>query len=257
LPSLTIVSEIPDYIEYEPTKKDSGDLEVATKTITATSKPATADYTYSFSIPKPDDNRVDVQRYAVRLQITIDSIVSPTTKLYIEVKEANTGTIILSTWYGTTGTKTYAKHYSSGAFFDRLKAGENCKIEFRFWVDVNATGGAVLSQAQVWACVGCVSTGPADVYKVLEIKHTGWIQFGCDALGVGSTESHAWLTRRKNEIGSWPNYSAFLSEPGCDYETFFVMGSRKWVHKKVEVWMRGTSGTGINYIWVLRAFLWA
>jgi len=248
----------PDYIEYEPTLKNSGDLEAATKTITATSKPATADYTYSFSIPKPDDDRVNVQRYAVRFQITIDSITSPTTTLYMEIKEKNTDTLIASVTYATTGTKQNAFHYTSGSLFDRLKAGGTCEIEFRFWVDANATGGAVLSQVQFWACVGCKSAGPADLYKVLEIKHTGWIQFGCDAYGVGSTESHAWLTSRKDEtVGSWPNYSAFLSEPGQTYETMFCMGSRKWVHKKVELWMRGTVGTGINYIWVLRVFLWS
>jgi hypothetical protein len=168
-------------ITYIPSLQDSGNLEVATKSITATSKPGSAGYSVNLTTTDVNDSRVIVRRLCQRLNIHIDSFggAPPATKLYYSVavngSERVTGEFNLSnadnfiSWDLTLG---------------QFNLGSANAINVYLWVD---QGNAIISLIQLWQGVGSCTNGWSSY--PLEIACTGLVQVSANFTRVGSGSS--------------------------------------------------------------------
>jgi hypothetical protein len=165
---------------YQPGLQDSGDLEPATKTITATAEAsglANATYTACLTLPKPSDDRLVVKRICARLQVTIDTIASGDTDLYcrVYVDAQDAAHRLFDLDWTSTGAKLLASDTHSGALaaiFDLLKDGNSHTFYFFFW-KAGTGAGITISLVQLWEGVGsCTISEP---YPALDILHQGFI----------------------------------------------------------------------------------
>lgn len=172
---------------YAPGLQDTGDLEAATKTITATSEASgvgNADYSHAITLSKPSDARLTVKRVAARLAVTIDSMTAGHLycRVYVDAQDA-AHRLFDEDWTGI-GAKLDAVDKTSGTLFDLMTDGAQHTFYFFFWVD---SGNAVLSVVQLWECVSTCTTGWAEI---LRLDHQGLISFDIYAykLGTGTAE---------------------------------------------------------------------
>lgn len=158
--------EVLKAIRYNPGLQDSGDLEPATKTITATSKQAVSDYSTNLAVPAPPAE-LTVLRLGLRLQVTIDSFggspVATRLNYSIEVNGVERGT---GHWT-SAGAQFAGIDLLSGQF----NLGIANAIRIYLWVD---QGNAVVSLCQVWLGVGTAATGGHASF--LRLTHTGFFQ---------------------------------------------------------------------------------
>ena len=179
-------------IQYNPGVQDTGDLEAATKTITATAEAtglANADYNAALTLPKPDDTRIAVKTVGARLAVTIDSFDTATNlycRVYVDAQDSDH--MLFDEDWSSTEAKLSSTELTSGTIFDLLSDGEAHTFYFFFWV--NQANNAVISLVQLWEAVGTrrypsISGNP---YRLLNIKHEGfvtvWAQLG--RIGTGS-----------------------------------------------------------------------
>lgn len=148
-------------INYVPGLKDSGDLEASTKTVTATSKQGTPDYSTSLTTVAPGDSRLVVKRLCVRLQIAIDSMTAGHLYGAIHVNGVERKTLDFT----STGDNFIAITLTEGQF----NVGAANTLEVFLWVD---TGNAVVSVCQLWQGVGSCETG-GYYQPALELSYTG------------------------------------------------------------------------------------
>lgn len=236
----------PEYIEYRPTRQESGDLEAGTKTITATSKPATPDYSWTETLPAPTDTRITVHRSAYRRQMTIDS---NTGTLNVEIYR--NGTLIEGTTFGSTGTKTNVIMSDE----DDAWLGTST-FEVYLWMSAAATE-AVISQMQFWLGVGVA--GNVSWQKVLTIAIEGWCYIGTDAIGspTASNEYHHFTT----EPDTWEppapttNYAYWITPDQMTQSMEHLHYIRKKTYGTI-MFMRNVDALGIGTMWRLNILLW-
>ena len=165
---------------YQPGLQDSGDLEPATKTITAAVEASglgNATYSASLTLPKPSDDRLVVKRICARLQVTIDTIAGGDTDLYCRVyvdgQDANHRLFDMD--WTSTGVKLTALDTHSGALstiFNLLKDGTSHTFYFFFW-KAGTGAGITISLVQLWEGVG--SSTISEPYPAIDILHQGFI----------------------------------------------------------------------------------
>ena len=179
-------------IIYSPGLRNSGDLEPATKTITATSKPATADYSKSLTLPKPSDARLQIKRIAHRLQVTRDSGTSTNLYCTVSVDSADGSANILFNAVDVQANSLSAVALSSGTVFDLLSDGQAHTFYFFFWVN---SGDSVISLVQLWEALGSNNTTyyPLAKCAILQVNHTGSIGIITAPHRVGSGTSNIFL----------------------------------------------------------------
>lgn len=170
------VGESLEQLVYSPGLPNSGDLEPATRTITAVAKPALADYTTSLTIVAPADPRIQVLRAGLRLGVTIDSFggVPAATRLNYAV-EVN-GVQRLTGFWTAVGAQFAVMDLTPGQF----NLGTANSIGVFLWVD---QGNAVVSLCQVWLGVGSTGTTPRTVATV---SHNGFMAFYVQVSGAGT-----------------------------------------------------------------------
>ena len=142
-------------IEYQPGLQASGDLEAGTKTITATSKPGTADYSKALTLSKPSDPRLVIRKIVARLQVTRDSGTSANLYCTVSVDSADGSTDLLFDSVDVQAGNLQVTDLTSGSLFDLLTDGASHTFYFFFWVDA---GDSVISLVQLWEAVGQSST---------------------------------------------------------------------------------------------------
>lgn len=161
-----------EQLVYNPGLQDTGDLEAATKTITATSEASgtgNADYSSALTLPKPDDARIEVLRIATRLATTIDSMTAGQLNCRIYVDQQDAAHKLYDINWPSTGSKLDTADVTSGTIFDLLADGSAHTFYFFFWVDA---GNAVLNVVQLWEGVGTTSaTGNGQ--EILKVIHSG------------------------------------------------------------------------------------
>lgn len=196
------VSEKIEALGFANTLANSGDLESATKTITATSEPSgtgNATYSTSLTVSVPTDSRLAVMRIAARIAATIDSMTATHVycKVYVDAQDADH--LLFSEDWDSTGAKldavdTYAT--SKAVIFNLLKDGAAHTFYFFFWVD---SGNAVLSVVQAWSAVGACNSGS----EILRLTHSGFVTLssaisrvgtGTPGYGVSELSSSAFIT---------------------------------------------------------------
>lgn len=178
--------------QWKWTGQDSGDLEEATRTITATSKPATPDYETSLTIPAPIDPEgiLTVLCMALRLAITIDSMTANTLNWSVELNDVEK----ISGNTNSAGDKAQAEDFTSG--WSTL--GQANSIKIYFWVDAD---NAVLSKVQAHLGPGTAGTA----YKVvLEIACEGLVSgaFWIQRYGTGASSTFSWRTKEMSSAVS-------------------------------------------------------
>lgn len=151
-----------ELLAYSPGLQDSSDLEAATKTISETSEPAGADYTYAATITAPTDARLAVTRLGVRIQVTVDSFGGGGAILNYRIKRGGTsiGTGTLAT-AGGTGSKLASHDVTSGTLTGAAT------YTLHLWTDA---GTCVLSVARISVGVGTAAGAYA---ACMSLTHTG------------------------------------------------------------------------------------
>lgn len=162
--------------------RNTGDLEAATKTITATSKPGTADYSAALTLNAPSDARMAVKRIAARLNVVRDSGTSSNLYCTVSVDSADGSTNKLLDGVDVQAAALQGTNLTTGTIFDLLKDGASHTFYFFFWVDA---GDSVISLVQLWECVGTYGSGAA---VIMEITHTGLMSLSrwSDVIGSGT-----------------------------------------------------------------------
>lgn len=223
-------------IIYQPGLKDSGDLEPATKTITATSKPGAADYSASLIIPAPSDSRLVVKRLALKGNIRIDSFGgSPAaTKLYCTV-ECNGVEKISAVELTSAGADNLFATDITADF----NLGTANELKVYLWVD---QGEALISICRLWLAVGTCATGPG---VFVEVAHNGFVEIGTRVMreGTGST----WISASTHKIDS----NALLWSMVCEWNgvaTFRASPLSLILSAgKVYLWAQNSVSTDITY----------
>lgn len=154
-----------EYLAYNPGLQDSGDLEAATRTITATAKQATQDYLANLTTPAPTDSRIAVKRLALRLQVTIDSFNAGAAQLNFSV-EVNGAERITGSW-SATGAQYAGADLVVGT---QLNLGTANQLKVYLWVNA---GNAVVSLCQLWQAVGHYGDGATAGVEQLQVTHRG------------------------------------------------------------------------------------
>lgn len=174
-------------IAYSPGLPSTGDLEGATKTITAVTEGAVADYSAALTLASPTEVRLQVKRIASRLAVVIDSMTAVTLycRVYVDAQATNNRLFDLS--WTTTGEKLHAVDTHAAALatiFNLLKDGAAHTFYFFFWV---SAGNAVLSYVNLWETVGTCLASPAGV-PTLSLNHQGFLGgfFRLYVLGSGT-----------------------------------------------------------------------
>ena len=158
-------------LTYFPGLQGTGDLEPATKTITATSKQATADYSKSLTLIKPSDARIIVKRIAAKLKVTRDSGTSTALYCTVSIDSADGSTNLLFNAVNVQANAEVGTSLTSGAIFGLLSDGGAHTFYFFFWVD---SGDSVISLVALWEGVG--QYGATGRYHSLWLNHTGLCQ---------------------------------------------------------------------------------
>jgi len=205
LPWIGQVEELIEYLDYFPAIQDTGDLEAATKTITATAEASglgAADYNKALTLAKPPDARIIIKRVITRLAVTIDTITAPSTTLYcrvyVDAQDADHKLFDLN--WNTTGNKLSVSELGSGTIFDLLTDGAAHTFYFYFWVDANATGGITISVVQLWEGVGSATT-----QEILRVEHEGflWFNYNSQRIGTGTGRIVTRILKGDGTIAGW------------------------------------------------------
>jgi len=195
------VGEKIEAISYTPTVKDTGDLETDTKTIAATAKPGTADYSKAMTLDIPGDCRLIIKRIAARLDVTRDSRTSNNLYCTVSVDSADGSSNILFNGVDVQAANLQATDLTSGDVFDLLTDGAAHTFYFFFWVD---SGNSVISKVQMYYGVGVNTGGQPNAY--FQIAHTGLISLQPFLTRRGSATGTARIWAGLYTGGSWGNY---------------------------------------------------
>ena len=229
-------------IFYSPGFQNSGDLEPATKTITATSKPATADYSQSLTLPKSSDARLVIKRIVHRLQVTRDSGTSANLYCTVSVDSPDGSANIIFNAVDVQAAALQVTGLSSGSVFNLLSDGLAHTFYFFFWVN---SGDSVISLVQLWEALGSNNTifYPLAKCATLQANHTGSIGIITAPHGVGTGTSYIYL--------------AALVTPYSEEEQFItpsqssrvaLNNTQVIVKDGFFVCLHGTVATDLNYI---------
>jgi hypothetical protein len=188
-------------ITFTPYVQDTGDLEVATKTITATSKPGTADYDKTLTLAKPSDIRLIVKAIAARLQTTRDSGTSNNLYCTVTVDSADGSSNLLFDAVDVQAAANQAVELTAGAVFDLLSDGAAHTFYFFFWVD---SGDSVISQIQLEEGAGNSHSGVP--FAFFQIVHSGFFQVEVQMTRKGSATASLRIWNGLYTGASWGNY---------------------------------------------------
>lgn len=154
-------------LSYTPGLQDSGDLEPATRTITATAKPGSADYSASLTLAAPSDSRLSIKRVGLRLEVTIDSFGGSPAATQLSYAVHVGGVERLTGNWTATGAQLAGVSLDVAA--GQITLGSATSIAIYFWVD---QGNATLSVVRVRLAVGVCGTTTAT--EVFRLSHSGF-----------------------------------------------------------------------------------
>ena len=239
------VSEKIEFFSYGPKLQNTGDLEGATKTITATAEAsglANADYSQALTLAKPSDARLIVRRIASRLAVTIDTIPANDTNLYcrVYVDAQDADHKLFDENWDSIGEKLDATGVGSGTIFNLLSDGAGHTFYFFFWKAGTGTG-IVISLVQLWEGVGSKETAWYTLEaKVIEVNHPGFFSCSFYLLRVGSGTPSAYICET-----SPGNASRIV--PVSGHGTLFEPKTVFLASKPI-LTIEGTVETDLNYI---------
>jgi hypothetical protein len=218
---------------YSPGLPDSGDLEAATRTITATAKPATADYSTVLTLSLPEVTWLQIQRVCARLQVTRDSGTSANLYCTVSVDSADGSANILFDGVDVQASALQVAELTDGDVFDRLTDGNAHTFYFFFWVD---SGNAVISLVRLWMGIGTASTSRKIVLKIV---HDGQLSLVVSAPNVGTGGCACFILPQDTD---WPLDFAEISGSGV------VRLPGVLSQGYLSIRLSGTVATDLNYV---------
>jgi hypothetical protein len=235
---------------YSPGLKDTGDLEAATKTITAVAEASgvgNADYSSAQTLAIPADIRLAIARIAARLSVTIDSDDGThdlRCRVYVDAQAANN--LLFDLTYSSTGNQLAVQDTLVGTkdtIFNLLKDGAAHTFYFFFWTPGNHA--AVISVVNLWYGVGCSVNGAGA--KVMSITLSGMLAVHVRTVLAGGGTGSV-------RMGMLADTGGFLTYVGESSNTW--QGSCLLVLNP-ELELNPSTGTTINVVnmshWVLRS----
>lgn len=183
-------------IRYLPGLRDTADLELATKTITATSEASgvgNADYSKALTMTAPGtmsvpDTRLAIAEMGARLDVTIDSFDTAThlyCRVYVDAQDADHKLFDLD--WDSTGAKVSSASLNAATkavIFALLKDGAEHTFYFFFWV--NQAVNAVISVVRVRYGVGLTENVAWTVVATLDFDGLISIAIAGDKVGAGT-----------------------------------------------------------------------
>ena len=181
--------EILTYGPYLPT---TGDKEAGTHTIVPTARPAiaSAQYSHSLTLPKPDDARLVVKRIASRLNVNIAGLGTAThvyCSVRVDVDDADHE--LFNEDWTSIGDKLDAvdTHATNKAvIFNLLKDGAAHTFYFLFWADVASQ--ATIDLVQLWEGVGSSIVGAGTTVLAFDLGGLAAIFAQATIGGTGSSD---------------------------------------------------------------------
>lgn len=236
------IQEKIETIIYAPGIQDSGDLEAGTKTVTATAKQATPDYTTSLTVPAPSDSRLTVKQLALRGNIHIDSFggTPQATKIYCTV-ECNGVEKVSAVQLTSAGADNLFSQDITADF----NLGTANELKVYLWVD---QGNAVISLCQLWLAVGTNETVNLD--WLIGLAHTGMLTLLWRFPRLGTGTSSVLITEGDWAPGGCNYWQGTPSSYANDDQMKLAL-----VAGDVRINARGTVATDINYLRRLTAIL--
>jgi hypothetical protein len=208
-------------VSYAPGLITSGDLEAATKTITATSEGAVADYTSALTLPMgctvngvakvigTTETRLQIMRIGTRSSITPDSFNAGCTSLrcriYVDTQDANH--LLQDITIASAANALTVADCLVGTrevIFNLLKDNAAHNFLFFFWVN---SGNAVLSVVQVWE-TSLGGTGIISWATCASLTHVGLINIEWYANRLGTGTDVFSFTERTTTIYNYTGVSA-------------------------------------------------
>jgi hypothetical protein len=216
-----------DTIIYTPSLQDSGNLVTDTDVITATSKPATADYSADLITSNPSDFRLKVRRLCQRINIHIDSFQGDpaATKLCYSI-EVN-GIERASGEFTAAGADNPVAWDLTD---EQFNLGNANTIEVFLWID---RGTAEISVVELWQGVGTCTTGWSSF--PIEVDHKGLAQVSANFTRIGTGNPGLHLL----PLGSSTSISESLQND---------ISSKLSIFNNATFRLRGTISTDINYL---------
>lgn len=242
----------PFTIYYAPGLQDTGDLEAATKTVTAVAEATglpSADYSAALTLDRPTDARLLVKRVATRLAVTIGVINAPATllycRVYVDAQDADHRLFDLS-WNSTGAKLSVAETHAAGLapIFALLGDGAAHTFYFFFWVDNVA--GITVTLANLWEAVGaCNTLGNIDYIDgstLTETEFSGLAAVFCKILRVGTGVAQLALKLSQLGLARYSSIQASGASPA------YIIGSTAHVVHNQRLEMSGTVATDLNYL---------
>lgn len=188
-----------EVISYYPGLKDTGDLEAATSTITATEEASgvgNADYSSAQTLSIPTNSKFEILRIASRLSVTIDSDDGThdlRCRVYVDAQDANH--MLYDLTYSSTGSQISVQDCLTGTketIYNLLKDGSAHTFYFFFWTP----GGhaPVISLVELWFGVGATTATWLDTWQC---RHTGFVDISQYHTSVGGASNNARLVVSK------------------------------------------------------------
>jgi len=244
VPEIGQLEEFLETIYYAPGLRDSGDLEPATKLITATSEASglvNADYSASLTLPKSPDARLVVTRVATRLKIEGSVLGSPylRCRVYIDAQDADH--MVFDVTVGTSTSFFAGAHFTTGTVFELITDGEAHTFYFFLW-DPNYSAGVneyTVSLARLWEWVGVYGT---TLRECLSLNHDGFVVLSgtVSRWGTGTAYLYVYPSGRDIDV-------RYLGLGGTD----IVISTARvvhWVNKGACVFaLNSTVATDITY----------
>jgi len=187
-------------ISWFPTLKDTGDLEAATKTISATAEASgvgNADYSSTQTLSTATvlngaastlaACRLAIMRIASRFSVTIDSDDGThdlRCRVYVDAQDANH--LLYDLTYSTTGNQLAVQATLVGTkeiIYNLLKDGSAHTFYFFFWSPGNHS--PVISVCELWYGVGSGSTSGAQALS-FTMAGQGCLRLGGEATTLGT-----------------------------------------------------------------------
>jgi len=236
------IREVVESIHYAPGLVNTGDLEPATKTITATSEAVgltNADYSATLTLSKPADARLVVKRICTRFEVIRDSGTSLWTQMrvYVDVQDAAHMLFDNNIQDPAQNPASSAVHETyKPDIYNLLKDGGAHTFYFFLWVD---SGDSIISKVQLWEAVGSPSTA-FDGEPIMQLNHKGLIGVAAHASqreGSGTTTT---MLMPDGDAATY--FNAILQTTSAEF------GVGSFIGRNPVIAIKGTVGTDLNYV---------
>jgi len=233
-------------IIYQPSLKNTGDLEAATRTIAATSEASgigNADYSAAITLTTPSDVRLVIKRITARLAVTIDSFDAATSlycRVYVDQQDADHR--LFDEVWTTAAAQLVAVDTHSAALstiFDLLKDGAEHTFYFFFWID--QANNAVISLVQLQEAVGSCDSPWYSAGTCLQLDYAGLVSLTYFQARQGTGTPGSWASWG----GSLGGQNRFKEVSGANVTSGVLLFL---ANSEVHLRIGGSVDSDINYI---------